>query len=141
MDFNKNPTLNPFFPLQEIDHKTAETFWEDDGDKNEQFEQNLWETIGANDVTIGLDEFVRILVNYRKVSAPGFEMLKEAFNVIGAKGGMVDKQTFQTALTTLGEPLTVQELIDFIKLLSDKGLPIQQLPDHLSAEEFGKKYL
>ena len=73
--------------------------------------------IGSNDVTISLDDFVRILVNYRKVYAPGFEALKEAFDVIGAKGGSLDKPTFINSLcTSMGEPLTNEFLcVEFIK--------------------------
>lgn len=75
LDFN-NTELHPFYPNVAVDFRPAETFWEDDGDKNEQFEQGIWETVGANEVTIGLDDFVRILVNYRKVHAPGFSALQ-----------------------------------------------------------------
>lgn len=73
-------------------------YWEEEKGSNEQFEQTLWEAIGGNEITISLDDFVRILVNYRKIQSFTAEQLKEAFDVIGAKGGMVDKATFLNSL-------------------------------------------
>eukprot|EP00703_Trepomonas_sp_PC1_P002290 JAP94316.1 Putative flagellar associated protein [Trepomonas sp. PC1] len=146
LEFDKND-LKPFMNQQLsllnpllADLKAFDEYWEEEKGANEQFEQTLWEAIGGNEITISLDDFVRILVNYRKVQIPGFEALKQAFDIIGAKGGMVDKATFLNTLQEFGEKLTMEDLENFLKELTAKGLPVQY-PDHLSAEEFGRKYL
>lgn len=135
---NQNDRIFPhYFDIVQDDPK-----WDEDIEKNETFEQSLWEAIGLNEITLGLDDFVRILVNYRKISRPLFSELKYAFEILGAKGGLMDKTKFTNALTTYGEPFVHQDLTDAINILSEKGaVGGLQLPDHITAEEFATKYL
>ena len=48
--------------------------------------------------------------------------LKQAFEILGAKGGLMDKTKFIQSLTIFGEPFTVGELQDNINVLSEKGV-------------------
>ena len=50
--------------------------------------------MGARDITLSLDDFVRVLVNYRLISKPTFGVIRDAFEALGAKGALVDRQTF-----------------------------------------------
>ncbi|CAL6003796.1 Putative_flagellar associated protein [Hexamita inflata] len=141
LDFSNNMDLKPFYYKDYEDLKQMEQYWDDDAEKNENFEQSLWEIIGSNEITLSLQDFIRILVNYRQIQKPHQAVLRQAFETLGAKGGLIDKQSFQNALQNLGEQFNFVELMDCIALLTEKGFAGQALPDHLSADEFAKKFL
>ena len=50
--------------------------------------------VGAKDITLSLDDFVRVLVNYRLIARPTLSVIRAAFEALGAKGALVDRQTF-----------------------------------------------
>ena len=120
------------------DLKAHEQKWTDEIDTIANLEGGLQEAIGANEITLGLDDFVRILINYRQISKPRYHGVKAAFEALGAKGGMIDRLSFLTALYNHGEVISPQEWLESLQYLVENQ---QQLSDHVTAEEFAKRYL
>ena len=89
----------------------------------EQSESGLWELVGADDVTLSLQEFVRILVNHRPVLPYKMEDIVRAFTVFGADEavGVLDKATLINALVNNGESFSGGELMDALSILAGGG--------------------
>ena len=97
--------------------------------------------VGARDITLSLDDFVRLLVNYRLIARPTLGVIRAAFEALGAKGALVDRQTFVQLMERYGESISTGDLYAMIGQLTEKGYGGQSLPDHVGPEDFARKYM
>lgn len=116
----------------------------------EQSESSLWELVGADDVTLSLQEFVRILVNHRPVLPYKMEDIVRAFTVFGADEavGVLDKATLINALVNNGENFSGGELMDALSILAGGSSSSDTLmgaggllPDQVSVVDFANTIL
>lgn len=117
-------------------------------EKVDNFLQALWDKIGQNEITLSLDDFVRILVNYRQVFEYSFSDIESSFLDLGADKTTkkFDKMTLLRFLFENGEKMTEGEAQDCLGLLSGKTISntysvSQALPEDVTVEYFATQLL
>lgn len=116
----------------------------------EQCESGLWELVGSDGVTLGLQDFIRILVNHRPIVPYKLDDIIRAFAAFGADEtvGVLDKTTLISALVNNSEAFTGGELMDALTILAG-GSGSQEamlgagglLPDQVSVVDFARNIL
>ena len=116
----------------------------------EQCESGLWELVGSDGVTLGLQDFIRILVNHRPIVPYKLDDIIRAFAAFGAEEtvGVLDKTTLISALVNNSEAFTGGELMDALTILAggsgSQGAMLGAgglLPDQVSVIDFARNIL
>ena len=83
----------------------------------------VWDVIGSQELTLSLEDFVRILVNYRLVFVQNYADIQAAFEALaGAGNSVVDRAGLLTKLYGLGEMFSAGELADALGVITGKQL-------------------
>ena len=93
--------------------------------------------------SIGFDRFIALYVNHRPVFGIGRDHIEEAFEALGAEpGDTVPKEALLQALTSSGEPMSMEELNSAAEALLGPGATVHDLiPEEVTARGFAEEVL
>eukprot|EP00992_Anisonema_acinus_P016033 TRINITY_DN9988_c0_g1_i4.p2 TRINITY_DN9988_c0_g1~~TRINITY_DN9988_c0_g1_i4.p2 ORF type:complete len:590 (-),score=189.09 TRINITY_DN9988_c0_g1_i4:135-1904(-) len=100
--------------------------------------------IGAEDIYIDFETFIRLYVNHRPVFGINKKNIETAFAAIGADpaSGVIDRDTLFDLLRARGEPLHQLEVESCLKsLLGDDVTSVDMLEENITAKAFAENLL